>query len=68
MRQRSFRLFISLDNEAFANGNEATETARILRNVATRIESGEFYGHFLTIRDANGNDVGRFAAKDVSQF
>lgn len=39
------------------------ELARILREIANRIESGRDYDFFQTIRDTNGNDVGRYAMK-----
>jgi hypothetical protein len=58
-----FNLFIDTENDAF-KPDPSPELARILRAIADRIESGEFYGHYLTIRDTNGNDVGRFALKN----
>lgn len=67
--QRVFRLVInSLDNEAFSDGNEAFEIARILRVCATRIENGEYGFPSETIRDVNGNDVGRYAVKTLEQW
>ena len=46
---------IETGNEAFADGNEAAELARILREAARKIENGhtEFKLH-----DYNGNRVG----------
>jgi hypothetical protein len=65
MPQR-FNLYINTDNDSF-QPDPAPELARLLRYIAGRIESGEFFGHYLTIFDANGNDVGRFALKDPRQ-
>lgn len=47
----------SMDNAAFADGNAAVETARILREVATRLESGHESG---LVREINGNTVGQW--------
>lgn len=62
-----FTIQMTTDNEAFADGNMAHETARILREIARRIERDgvdeEQGGTFATIHDANGNDVGRWAFK-----
>lgn len=47
------------DNAAFDDGNGPAETARILRNIAQRIEfSGATYG---TAHDINGNKVGEWS-------
>lgn len=59
----AFRLYIQTDSAAF-DGDPAPELARILRAIAERIEAGEELSHYLTIFDANGNDVGRYALKD----
>lgn len=53
-----FRLYIRADSDAFAD-NPAQEISRILRDVARRLEAGEDFGHFRTLLDLNGNDVGR---------
>ena len=53
----AFALTFSTDNAAFEDG-AATETARILREIADRIEAGDMGG---AARDANGNTVGVFA-------
>lgn len=51
-----FQLSFRTDNAAFENG--ASEIGRILRDTAKCIEHGEqFEG---TIRDINGNVIGRF--------
>lgn len=51
-----FKLEIVTDNAAFEEG-PATELARILRDLANRVEQdGEFDG---VVRDINGNVVGK---------
>lgn len=65
----SFKLNVHTDNAAFCDEETgdpapASELARILRKVADRVEAGEDISHYLTIFDANGNDVGRFALKE----
>lgn len=57
-----FRLQITCDNAAFEDGM-ATELARILRDVASRLEQGEDCGSWVNVRDINGNVVGSFALK-----
>jgi hypothetical protein len=60
-----FTMSIDMDNAAFDEDQEPgyaerPELARILRVQADRLEAGEYYtGHSQTIRDVNGNDVGR---------
>ncbi len=55
-----FRLHINVDNDAFADGNASSEVARILRDVAGRLDSGtDDFGSYRTLRDLNGNDVGQ---------
>ncbi len=44
------------DNAAFEDG-AATESARILREIAKRIEGGDLAG---PVRDLNGNTVGAY--------
>lgn len=59
-----FKLNINCGNDAFDNGNREHEIVRILREVANQIEDGAVdIEYFQTIRDINGNDVGRFALK-----
>ena len=51
-----FKLSFKTDNAAFEDG--ASEISRILREVASDIESGSrFEGN---VRDVNGNTVGSF--------
>ena len=54
-----FNLSITTDNAAFDDDNLSIEIARIMREVATRIERGEYYG---SVRDINGNRIGSFSA------
>ena len=50
-----FILQFSTDNAAFEHS--ATETARILRKIAKRIEAGDTDGKIM---DSNGNSVGTY--------
>jgi hypothetical protein len=52
-------LYLESDSDAFAYGADE-EVARLLREIADRIEAGEATGLYQTIHDTNGNDVGRF--------
>jgi hypothetical protein len=63
-----FNLYIDLQNDAFQQSPE-TEIARILRDVADRIEHSTKFdlSMYRTIRDINGNDVGRYAIKPESE-
>ena len=59
----SFKLSIKTDNAAFTNedtGEDAphAEVARLLREVADRVEGGDDHG---VIMDVNGNNVGTFS-------
>lgn len=62
-----FRLHIRTESDAFTSGpagyERNAETARILRVIADRLEQGEAFTHYQTLRDINGNDVGRAAFK-----
>lgn len=60
MARCSFELAFETENAAFADGNLAQETARILREVADRVEKFGFATHEQTIRDINGNTVGAY--------
>jgi hypothetical protein len=51
-----FKIEFDTDNAAF-DGQWAPETARILRNIADKIENGKASGKVL---DENGNTVGQF--------
>lgn len=57
-----FRLEVSCGNEAFTGDNRRAEIARILRDVASRLESGE---PSITPRDINGNACGTVSGHDI---
>ena len=59
-----FTIILDANHAAFDDGNMQYEIARILRNIADKAESAGFSGFFETIRDINGNDVGRYAMKN----
>lgn len=60
----TFTVKFDCDNAAFDQGLRDLEIARILRAIADKIEHQGPSGFFETIRDLNGNDVGRFALKE----
>lgn len=51
-----FTLTIKTDNAAFDEGDKGLEVARILRELANRLETQSQTSG--TLRDANGNTVG----------
>lgn len=53
---------IELDNAAFDEHGTTTETGRILRDLAIRMEDGALLP--LTLRDHNGNKVGTAEAAE----
>ena len=53
-----FELWIYTDNAAF-DSPPNIEVARILRGIANGLDAGEDYLFYETLRDINGNDVGR---------
>lgn len=59
-----FTLRIDTDNAAFYDHDEnfapAPEVARILSVVANQVLANDHDHHAQTVRDINGNDVGRF--------
>jgi len=55
---RMFKLTIKMDNAAFED--REGEVARILREIANKVEAGYWSG---TARDYNGNDVSTFKVK-----
>ena len=66
----AFKLTIDTDNAAFDEdgGHPAPreqEVARILRAIADDLATGtDDFAMYRTLRDINGNDVGRAAFKD----
>jgi hypothetical protein len=59
----AFSLIFDTDNDAFT-GDPTPEVVRILREAATRIESGWSEG---TVYDLNGNRVGGYRLLGVGQ-
>lgn len=60
-----FTVTIATDNAAFDDDNGRNECARILRELAGRLESGsETTGRLM---DCNGNSVGRFAFAEIER-
>lgn len=53
--------FDDTGNEAFQNGDREREVARILRDIANKVENGRTSGKAI---DINGNTVGRWAMKE----
>ncbi len=55
----TFKLTLEMNNAAFVDAGEAIELARILRELADRIEQdGLDSGEPIRLRDVNGNTVG----------
>lgn len=61
-RSRNFRLSIETVNAAFDEGRAPYEVARILRDLADRIESRACLPVFVPLYDVNGNRVGEAKA------
>jgi hypothetical protein len=67
--RHTFKVSIDCGNAAFCEGGTPTqesaapELARILRNIAERLENGDYYDRFRNCTDSNGNIVGTFALK-----
>lgn len=60
----TFTVKIDCDNDAFDGPtNCEQEICRILRGIVKSIEREGFSGFYETVRDVNGNDVGRWALK-----
>lgn len=58
-----FTLKFDTDNAAFDDDRDG-EIVRILHSVASRIEANGLSGFYETVRDVNGNDIGRFSLKN----
>lgn len=52
-----FQLLITCDNAAFEDAPHI-EVARILRDLAKRMEDGDSFATYRDLRDINGNTVG----------
>lgn len=61
-----FRLHLDCDNAAFEDA-PGEEIARILREAADRIESGDLPGGFTNLRDMNGNAVGAYRLREEQE-
>lgn len=57
---RDFSLDFSMGNDALADGRAPAECARILREIADKVERGQDDGF---IYDANGGKVGGWSAE-----
>jgi hypothetical protein len=57
-KTKPFKLGIETGNAAFADGNAPAEVARILRNLADRIEGRACLPDSVRLFDSNGNTVG----------
>ena len=55
-----FEMKISCNNAAFEDAGTAQETARILREIADKLEAGQATGLFQNAKDFNGNIVGTY--------
>lgn len=51
-------IVIEQDNEAFSDGNNGSETARILRELADYCDGYDIEGMTRNLYDINGNRVG----------
>ena len=54
----TLNISVDIDNSAFEGQEGRSETARVLKAIASRIESGANSGKIL---DINGNVVGKFS-------
>jgi len=55
------RIEIRTENSAFQDGNKSLEVARILKNLAKRLENDpDLVDCEITLTDINGNKVGTF--------
>lgn len=50
---------IATENAAFEGAGRSEEVARILRELAVRVEEGALYNRVTRIADINGNRVGK---------
>ena len=58
-----FTLTFDCNNAAF-DGNIDLEIASVLQQIVNRIEDRPLTGFFETVRDVNGNNIGRYALKN----
>lgn len=64
MKCRDFVVRIELENDAFADGQESGEVARILRELARDIDAKQELPDNASLFDANGNRCGRTKIED----
>ena len=62
-----FRVYINTENDAFRD-NEQYEVARILRDIAARIEQQGLNPFRNKLNDANGNFVGFYSYRSLSDW
>lgn len=54
------KINVEMENSAFSESSSGTELARILRDLARKSEGQDWQiGDFITLRDINGNTVGK---------
>jgi hypothetical protein len=65
MEEQYFKLSFSVENDAFQNGNLHSEIARILRELANKVEGNptDSIYWYQNIHDTNGNTIGTYAVK-----
>jgi len=60
-----FTLTIDMDSDAFQEGNNGNEVARILSKVVHQVDQDELAGgDGRVLRDGNGNTVGQWAVSE----
>jgi hypothetical protein len=64
MEMTTFTVKFDTDNAAFEGLLLRQECARILRDIAVKVEDGEGGQFWETILDFNGNDVGRWKLQE----
>jgi hypothetical protein len=62
-----FQMRFDTENSAFEEAGRESETARILREIADRIERGESTGLFQNVKDVNGNVIGTFKLSETDE-
>lgn len=60
-----FKLYINTDNSAFDGECKQYEIARILRELADKVETEGVQWAYQNLRDENGNIVGGYAEKET---
>lgn len=65
VKRRTFTLEFECENDAFQDGDESREIARILRHIAQIIETQGAPAHHQTVFDMHGNGIGRYDVKEI---